>query len=98
MAVALVRGGLRAPVEVARSPPITVSQPNEPLQGHLTRTPDPSEMLVQWTSLNCSRPAIAASSSYSAADMCGGAAASTGWVDSGTQHRATLTGLEPGRR
>jgi hypothetical protein len=112
MALALVRGGLSAPVEVARSRPITVSHPNEPLQGHLARTADPKEMLVQWTSLNCSEPVVqwgsrsetldrtarAASSSYSREDMCGGAAATTGWVESGTQHFATLTGLEPGRR
>ncbi|KAG1654908.1 hypothetical protein FOA52_003150 [Chlamydomonas sp. UWO 241] len=111
MAVVLIRGGLVAPRAVARTV-IRVANPNEPLQGHLALTEDPSEMSVQWTSFNASAPAVrwgsspgalhataaADSRSYSRADMCGGNAAGQGWVDSGVQHTAVLHGLERGKR
>ncbi|GIL41942.1 hypothetical protein Vafri_29 [Volvox africanus] len=47
-AFAVMRNGFDTPVEVARSLPIKVLRPNEPLQVHLALTGDPREMHVQW--------------------------------------------------
>lgn len=58
MVFVLMRGGMDTPVAVARSDTVRVLNPNEPLQGHLARTQDPSEMVVQWTSHNSSRPEV----------------------------------------
>ncbi|GFR45131.1 hypothetical protein Agub_g6511 [Astrephomene gubernaculifera] len=48
VAFALMRNGFDAAVEVARSQPVKLLHPNEPLQLHLALTGDPSEMRVQW--------------------------------------------------
>ncbi|GIL96226.1 hypothetical protein Vretimale_2087 [Volvox reticuliferus] len=48
VAFAVMRNGFDTPVEVARSLPIKVLRPNEPLQVHLALTGDPREMRVQW--------------------------------------------------
>ena len=40
-AFVFVRGGLERPLAVARSAPLAVIRPNEPLQGHLALTGNP---------------------------------------------------------
>ncbi|KXZ48677.1 hypothetical protein GPECTOR_26g580 [Gonium pectorale] len=58
-AFALLRNGFDSAVEVARSEPVRVSRPNEPLQVHLALTGKPSEMRVQWNTRDAgSRPQV----------------------------------------
>jgi hypothetical protein len=45
-------GGLDKPVVVAASNIVTVANFNEPLQGRLSLSAQPSEMLVTWTTKN----------------------------------------------
>ncbi|CAK0782920.1 hypothetical protein CVIRNUC_006115 [Coccomyxa viridis] len=94
---------------LASSPVIRPKNYNEPLQGHLARTEDPSEMLVQWTTRDKGTPlvhwrakgshvgrnATASSDTYTRGDLCGGVANSTGFIDPGQLHTARLTELQP---
>ncbi|PNH05756.1 putative inactive purple acid phosphatase 27 [Tetrabaena socialis] len=122
LAFAFMRGGFDAAVEVARSQPIKVLRPNEPLQLHLALTGQQGEMRVQWNTRDAGpqpqvrwgpepmsytgggggpaypHSAAATSSRYEREDMCGGAAATIGWVDAGSHHVALLSGLRPAAR
>lgn len=42
--------------------------------------------------------ALAATSRYELSDMCGGAAASVGWLDAGSHHVGLMSGLKPATR
>lgn len=110
---AFMRGGLLDPRLVALSEVIRLVHPNEPLQGRLALTAGgPSEMLVQWSTHNSSRPVVrygerrgklsrevpATSHTYTREEMCGAPASTIGWNDPGLIHVAKLTGLVPGRR
>ncbi|PNW76719.1 hypothetical protein CHLRE_11g468500v5 [Chlamydomonas reinhardtii] len=143
VAISFMRHGFDRAVEAARSAPIQVLRPNEPLQVHLALTGTAGEMRVQWNTRDVGvapqvrwgpasvpySPRRAAqgcvgkkdkkkkkddddddgpayphtapvdrSFAYQREDMCGGAAISVGWVDAGTHHVATLTGLKPATR
>ncbi|MEW5311981.1 MAG: hypothetical protein WDW38_003647 [Sanguina aurantia] len=52
------RGGFEKPVAVAVSPVLVVANPNQPLQGHLSLTGVNSEMAIQWSTHNSSRPQV----------------------------------------
>ena len=66
-------------------------------------------MLVQWTTRDKGRPVVrwrakgsaitsnatASSDTYTRGDLCGGVANSTGYINPGQLHMATLTGLQP---
>ncbi|CAD7698428.1 unnamed protein product, partial [Ostreobium quekettii] len=110
--IALLRGGWEHPRVVAWGPEVAVENVNEPLQGHLHLTGDNTEMLVQWVTKDQGSPVVkwglssgdhkfqasAKTTTYTRNDMCGGHAATVGWIDPGLFHTAVMTGLEPGRR
>lgn len=105
-------GGLSQPVLVAQSVPIIVADVNEPLQGRLSLTPDPSQPLITWTTKNCSSPAMRWGSSsgvygntvnaertigYNKSDLCGAPATTVGYRDVGVFHTAIFHDLIPGQ-
>ena len=49
-AIMAFTGGYDAPVFLASTPPLTFSDAEAPMRGHLARVADPSEMLVVWHS------------------------------------------------
>ena len=53
-----LRGGLGDPVLVAVTEILHFKYPNEPLQGHLALTENPTTMILQWVSLNASEPVV----------------------------------------
>ncbi|KAG2432271.1 hypothetical protein HXX76_009189 [Chlamydomonas incerta] len=149
VAISFMRHGFDRAVEAARSAPIQVLRPNQPLQVHLALTSTNGGMRVQWNTRDvgvapqvrwgpASVPyepsaaqapgkkgkkdkdkkdkkkhddddgddgpdyphsaAVERSFAYQREDMCGGFAISVGWVDAGTHHVATMTGLQPATR
>eukprot|EP00698_Gefionella_okellyi_P012731 TRINITY_DN3448_c0_g1_i1.p1 TRINITY_DN3448_c0_g1~~TRINITY_DN3448_c0_g1_i1.p1 ORF type:complete len:576 (+),score=64.75 TRINITY_DN3448_c0_g1_i1:121-1728(+) len=108
----LFRNGLSSPVAVATSNQVSFANYNEPLQVHLALTSIPSEMQVSWNTLDAQSPTVhwgttsgqykfsasADSSTYTANDLCGAPATTTGWMPPGTLHNALLTGLTPSTR
>jgi hypothetical protein len=110
--VSAFAGGLVAPVEVARSAPVTFAAPDAPLRGHLSRTGDPTEMLVVWNAPDSSgsprvqwgasrdaltQSAPAEADGYVREDLCGPSVATTaGWAPPHAWLRARITGLVPG--
>jgi len=110
--IAFLRGGWKQPKVVAWGPKVAVENVNEPLQGHLHLTGDNTEMLVQWVTKDQGSPVVkwgmspgdhkfqasAKTTTYTRDDMCGGHAATVGWIEPGLFHAAVMTGLKPGRR
>lgn len=107
---ALIRNGLDAPLLVAHTHPITNANPHAPSGVHLALTAREGGMLVQWTaSRESQQPRVAwgtdpedlhtvaagTSTTYTREEMCGGYAATIGWMDPGTMQRVLLTGLPP---
>eukprot|EP01025_Chloroclados_australasicus_P032526 TRINITY_DN32989_c0_g1_i2.p1 TRINITY_DN32989_c0_g1~~TRINITY_DN32989_c0_g1_i2.p1 ORF type:complete len:573 (-),score=57.61 TRINITY_DN32989_c0_g1_i2:445-2163(-) len=107
--VGFFQGGLSNPKLVARSEVIKVTNPNEPVQGHISMTNDLSEMLVQWVTKNSSNPIVkwgtqsgkytesvsAKSVTYTRDQMCGAPATTVGYFDPGQMHYGIITGLNP---
>ena len=106
-----MRGGIDSPTVVALSNIIEYADglANVPMQIHLTRTADPTEMQVTWITTNASTPVAlwslegqpsskvaANTSTYTREQMCGGLAATIGWRDPGLIHTAVMTGLQAG--
>ncbi|KAK9804531.1 hypothetical protein WJX73_005386 [Symbiochloris irregularis] len=95
-----------------KSSVIQISNPNEPLQGHLALTKDPTEMKVQWTTRDPGTPTVKYGTksgtytktatgktvTYNAQSMCGSPANDTGYVPPGSLHRVNLTGLTTSTR
>ncbi|KAK9830188.1 hypothetical protein WJX72_010191 [[Myrmecia] bisecta] len=112
MRFVFLRNGTDFPVLAAKGEPIKVANPNEPTQGHLALTSNPSEMVVQWTSKDSQAPLVrwgsspgkydhlkkATSLTYTRDEMCGPPASTVGWVEPGLLHRATMTALKPAAR
>ena len=111
-AVIAFAGGLITPIEVARSAPVTFTAPTAPLRGHLSRTRDPSEMLVVWNAPDAggaprvewgdapdalTQSSLAEADSYVREDLCGPSVATTaGWAPPHAWLRARVSGLTPG--
>jgi len=98
---------------IALSQMIDFQNHNEPLQAHLSLTNDPSAMVLIWVTKNTNSAGVkwgfspnnytfsswsVSSSSYTTKEMCGAPANSTGWMDPGMVHRATLSGLVPNQK
>lgn len=107
---AFILNGLDAPLLVARTPRIANRNPHAPSGVHLALTSRPGDMLVQWTASNesqaprvvwgtephaLSQHATGTTVTYSREDMCGGYAATIGWMDPGALQRVLLRGLPP---
>ncbi|KAL4439452.1 hypothetical protein ABPG77_008781 [Micractinium sp. CCAP 211/92] len=110
---ALVRNGLQFPTIAAWSEPVAVQQPNLPMQGHLSLTDVPGEVMAQWVTRDAgSRPSVrwgtqpsdlaataaGRSLTYGRGDMCGPPANTTGWFEPGWLHAAAMAGLQPSTR
>eukprot|EP01111_Echinosteliopsis_oligospora_P008248 TRINITY_DN2377_c0_g1_i1.p1 TRINITY_DN2377_c0_g1~~TRINITY_DN2377_c0_g1_i1.p1 ORF type:complete len:580 (-),score=162.90 TRINITY_DN2377_c0_g1_i1:5-1744(-) len=94
---------------IAMSDPISFTNYNEPLQGHLSLTQAPSVMTLTWTSLHSSSPSVqwgeksgqyteqaqATTNTYTQEDMCGSPASDIGWYNPGLIHSAYLSNLVP---
>eukprot|EP00731_Ephydatia_muelleri_P012121 Em0006g1015a len=105
------KGGTSSPALQAVSEVVQFSNPNEPLQGHLALTTDPTQMSLVWVTKDAVAPTVlwgtesgkylqssmAASGTYSATDMCGSPATDFGFRDPGLIHRATMNNLTPGQ-
>lgn len=106
-------GGFSNLTLAGESPVVTLANPNEPLHGHLSLNNDSSQIIVQWTTRDAGSPTVqfgttkggpypstvaGTSVTYNASTMCGEPANSTGYVDPGSLHRATLTSLKPSTR
>ena len=110
--VGFFTGGFDEPTLAAVSDVITFTNPNEPLQGHLSYTGDPTKMILTWVSGQIGHPKVvwyasgvgmnyqkeATTSTYSAKDMCGAPAIDFGYRDPGMIHQATMDNLKPGYR
>jgi hypothetical protein len=97
---------------VATSPVITFKNYNEPTQAHLAYTDSPSEVRLKWVTRDRVNPqvkfgvlsgqyqwtATATTATYTAKDLCGAPANSTGWMDPGLIHDAVLTNLKPNQK
>ncbi|BDA46085.1 probable inactive purple acid phosphatase 27 [Coccomyxa sp. Obi] len=99
----LITGGLGSNLQapnftiIAQSPVITNTNVNQPTQGHLAVTQDPTTMLISWTTKNSAKPTAkwATTQTYTRADICGAPANGTGYFDPGSLHTAAMTGLQP---
>ena len=49
-------GGFSNLTFAGESPVVTLANPNEPLQGHLSLNNDSSQMIVQWTTRDAGSP------------------------------------------
>ncbi|CAD7699098.1 unnamed protein product [Ostreobium quekettii] len=97
------------PFVAAKSPLIQLANPNAPMQVHLALTANHSEMKIQWVTKDTGSPAVewgtspghytsrskATSTTYTRDDMCGPPANTTGFIDPGVFHAATVTGVKP---
>lgn len=107
---ALIRNGLDAPLVVAHTHTVVNTNPHAPSGVHLALTGNQGDMLVQWTASRASlqprvewgteagsltKVAVGTTTSYTRAEMCGGYAATIGWMDPGALQRVLLTGLPP---
>nr|QOL01233.1 putative extracellular protein TR9_041a [Trebouxia lynnae] len=86
---------------------LTLANPNMPLHGHLALTSIPTQMVVEWTTADPTTPVVmygtsassltrtasATTKTYNASSMCGSPANSTGYIDPGMLHTATLSNL-----
>jgi hypothetical protein len=112
-AYVLMTGSLSKPTAIAKSNAVAFSNPNEPVGPRLAMAGDATSMRVTWNSaLNTGNPRVsfqpatggsptvvpATSYTYTAADMCGAPANSTGYRSIGWIHTAVMTGLVPGSR
>ena len=108
--VGFFTGGFEKPTLVAVSNVVSFANPNEPLQGHLSYTGDPSKMILTWVSGQAGSPKVmwwpaggaaapnvkaANTSTYSAKDMCGSPATDFGYRDPGMLHHVTMDKLSP---
>ena len=102
-------GGFKNPTLVAVSEVVSFMNPNEPLQGHLSYTGDPTKMTLTWVSGQIGSPRVvlytpenyqkqASSFTYTAKDMCGSPATDVGYRDPGMIHQVTMDNLKPGYR
>jgi hypothetical protein len=112
---ALITGGLNSNLQaptfniVAVSPTIVNTVPNQPTQGHLALTQDPTVVNIAWVTNNSSAPMAqwglasgvytgtskATTVTYSVTDLCGGPANGTGYFTPGSLHTAVMSGLPP---
>ena len=105
-------GGFDEPTLVAVSDVVSFANPNEPLQGHLSYTGDPTKMTLTWVSGQSGNPKVvwwapelnnnyqkeASTFTYTAKDMCGAPATTVGYRDPGMIHQVTMDNLKPGYR
>ena len=103
-------GGFDSPTLVAVSDVVSFMNPNEPLQGHLSYTGDPTKMTLTWVSGQKGNPEVlwyvpgvgtdfqkeASTFTYTAKDMCGPPATDFGYRDAGMIHQVTMDNLKPG--
>jgi len=103
----LFYGGTHAPKPIAKSPVITMKNPEVPTQGHIARTHSITEMRVQWNSRSTTPSSVrwgtspssltksvsSTQTTYKRGDLCGLPGNGQGWRDPGIFHTATLTGL-----
>eukprot|EP00891_Asterochloris_glomerata_P006762 jgi/Astpho2/6762/fgenesh1_pg.00103_%23_1_t len=93
---------------IAKSPVLTLTNPNEPTGGHLAYTNISGQISVQWNSRDAGTPTVqygttpalgqsatGKTSSYGISDMCGAPANTHGWINSGTQNNVILSNLPP---
>eukprot|EP00731_Ephydatia_muelleri_P019794 Em0012g619a len=96
--------GSQNPVLLAASDIIQFQNYNEPLQGHLVLSDDPtkSSSFGSLRSLRFHRWSgdrkVASSSTYKAGDMCGSPATDFGFLDPGMLHQVTMDNLVPGKK
>jgi hypothetical protein len=102
--------GLHEPSVIAVSNEVNFVNFNAPLQGHLSMTDIPTEMMLTWVSGHVSNPMAklwqnlttyvriesATTTTYSSTDMCGPPATSFGYIDPGLIHTVIFKGLTPG--
>ncbi|KAK2076560.1 hypothetical protein QBZ16_005320 [Prototheca wickerhamii] len=108
-----LRGGFKDKYVAASSERVGYAAPQQPTQVKLAFTEDPSEMRVSWIAAERGAPVIAyglskdnltltvediANWTYTAAEMCGHPANSSGWKHPGTIISGVLTDLEPNTR
>ena len=105
-------GGFDNPTLVAVSDVVSFMNPNEPLQGHLSYTGDPTKMTLTWVSGESDSPKVvwyspdigsdyqkeATTFTYTAKDLCGPPANGFGYRDPGMIHQVTMDNLKPGYR
>eukprot|EP01119_Soliformovum_irregulare_P023845 TRINITY_DN841_c0_g2_i1.p1 TRINITY_DN841_c0_g2~~TRINITY_DN841_c0_g2_i1.p1 ORF type:complete len:310 (-),score=64.30 TRINITY_DN841_c0_g2_i1:36-965(-) len=110
--IGLFSNGTDYPILKAYSKPVSFANPNQPMQGHLALTHDPTEMRLSWggggnianyvkwgtSSKSYSHMALANTSTYTVDQMCGSPAKDIGWISPGPLHTALMTGLSPGQR
>lgn len=109
-AFVFMRNGIDSPVISGVSNAVAFANPNEPLQPHIAVSPnDPSLMTLTWVSGSNANPHVvfgtqsgvyttnitATTITYTAADLCGAPANSTGWRAPGFINTAIFTGLTP---
>ena len=108
--VGLFTGGFDKPTLVAVSEVVSFANPNAPLQGHLSYTGRPDQMMLTWVSGQAGSPQVvwstteagtttdqksATTSTYTAKDMCGSPATDVGYRDPGKIHQVTMDNLKP---
>eukprot|EP00731_Ephydatia_muelleri_P019789 Em0012g614a len=112
MIVGFFTGGSQNPVLLAVSDIIQFQNYNEPLQGHLVLSDDPTEIILIWVTQKSEVPQVvwgpqsgnytnskmASSSTYKAGDMCGSPATDFGFLDPGMLHQVTMDNLVPGKK
>lgn len=106
------KGGTSSPTLLAVSEIVQFANPNEPLQGHLALTTDPSQMTITWVTRDADSPTVmwgtesgnysdnikAVTMTYTSTDMCGSPATDFGFRDPGKIHTAVMSDLIPGEK
>lgn len=106
--VAYFTNGQAQPQLLAESAPVEFSNYEVPMHLHLALTNDPTQMRVNWNSVQVGFPSVqwglsadnlnntviqVLTGTYTASDMCGAPATTVGWHEPGYQHSALLQGL-----